>query len=147
MVLTNLHFSTLWGIMTEFSSDKSEMGIAKSNMFNEYLGNIGSTAAAMVVRDMIMQNKFDNDRDAGRVLTSVPFHVKRPNKQLVREYEKLLNWSGAQRFLKMAVPLAFGNLVRTTCMRAGNLGDATQVECYRSFASGYVTMFWQKFKV
>ena len=133
--------------MSELSGDSSEMGVAKSNMFNEYLGNVGTTAAAMVVRDMIMQNKFDNDRDAGRVLTSVAFHIRRPNKQLVREYEKLLTFGGAERFLKMAIPLSFGNLVRSTCVKAGNLGDEEQRRCFRSFASGYVTQFWQKFKV
>ena len=133
--------------MTQLKADKSEMGVAKFNMFNEYLGNVGSTAAAMVIRDMIMQGKFENDRDAGRVLTSVAFHIRRPNKQLVREYEKLLNFAGAERFLKMAIPLSFGNLVRQTCVRAGNLGDEEQRKCFRSFASGYVTRFWNQFKV
>ena len=91
-------------------------------MFNEFLGNAGTTAAAMVVRDMIMANQFDNDRDAGRILTSVPFHIRRPNKQLVEEYEKLLTFGG-NRFLKMAIPLAFSHLVKVTCMRAGNVGS------------------------
>ena len=37
---------------------------------------------------------FQNDRDAARVLTAVPFHIRRPNKQLVREFEQLMNWQG-----------------------------------------------------
>ena len=47
------------------------------------------------VIDMVKNNKFDNDRDAARVLTSIPFHIRRPNKQLVEEFENnLLNWGG-----------------------------------------------------
>ena len=41
-----------------------------------------------------MQKKFRNDRDGGRVLTSMPYSIRRPNKQLVQEYEQLLNWQG-----------------------------------------------------
>ena len=37
---------------------------------------------------------FQNDRDAARVLTAVAFHIRRPNKQLVREFEQLMNWQG-----------------------------------------------------
>ena len=81
----------------EFLADKSGKGIWMSNMFNEYLGNTGTTASAMVVKDLIKGKKFANDRDAGRILTSVPFSIRRPNKQLVKEYEELLNWNGAER--------------------------------------------------
>jgi len=93
-----------------------------------------------------LANKFDNDRDAGRILTAVPFHIRRPNKQLVQEYEKLLNFGGADRFLKMAIPLAFSHLVKVTCMRAGNVGSDEQKECFQSFASKYVSDFWNKYK-
>ena len=81
----------------EFFADKSEKGVWMSNIFNEYLGNTGTTASAMVVKDLILAKKFANDRDAGRILTSVPFSIRRPNKQLVQEYEALLNWNGAER--------------------------------------------------
>ena len=81
----------------EFFADKSEKGVWMSNMFNEYLGNTGTTASAMVIRDLIMAKKFNNDRDAGRILTSVPFSIRRPNKQLVKEYAQLLTWGGAER--------------------------------------------------
>ena len=81
----------------EFLADKSEKGTWMSNMFNEYLGNTGTTASAMVVKDLIKAKKFVNDKDAGRILTSVPFSIRRPNKQLVKEYEELLDWNGAER--------------------------------------------------
>ena len=42
---------------------------------------------------------FQNDRDAARVLTAVAFHIRRPNKQLVREFEQLLNWQGNTNLL------------------------------------------------
>ena len=58
-------------------ADKSDLGVHKSNLFNEYLGNAGTTAAALVVRDLILENKFDTERDAGRILTAVAFHIRR----------------------------------------------------------------------
>jgi len=139
-----MDYNTLKGMADEFFADKSEKGVWMSNIFNEYLGNTGTTASAMVVKDLILAKKFANDRDAGRILTSVPFSIRRPNKQLVQEYEALLNWNGAERFLKMAIPLAFSHLVKVTCMRAG--GPADQQECFRGFASKYVSDFYQKYK-
>ena len=44
----------------------------------------------------------------------------------------------------MAIPLAFSHLVKVTCMRAG--GPADQQECFRGFASKYVSDFYQKYK-
>ena len=115
-------------------------------MFHEYLGSTGTTAAAMVIKDLVMEEKFKNDRDAGRVLTSVAYHIRRPNTQLVKEYESLLNWASAKRFVRMAIPLSFGHLVQMTCKRAGNTGGAEQTECWQNFASKYVKMFYDKFK-
>ena len=89
--------STLKSMAMEFLGDKSEKGVWMSNMFNEYLGNTGTSASAMVVKDLIMTKKFANDRDAARILTSIPFSIRRPNKQLVEEFEALLNWNDAER--------------------------------------------------
>ena len=38
-----------------FRRDRSADGVFKSNLFNELLGAAGTTAAAMAVKDMIMQ--------------------------------------------------------------------------------------------
>lgn len=46
----------------------------------------------------------------------------------------------------MSIPLAFGHLVKVTCMRAGSAGGPEQKECWQSFASKYVSDFWQKYK-
>ncbi len=92
-ILYAMDYNTLKSTAVDLLGDKSDAGVQKSNLFNELLGNTGTTASALVVRDLIMENKFDNDRDAGRVLTSVAFHIRRPNTQLVREMEKLLTFS------------------------------------------------------
>ena len=89
-----MNYDTLKSLGEEYLGDASEEGVTKSNMFNEYMGNTGTVASAMVIKDFIMQKKFNNDRDGGRVLTSMPFSIRRPSKQLVEEYEKLLNWQG-----------------------------------------------------
>ena len=94
MILSAMNYDTLKSLGEEYLGDASEEGVTKSNMFNEYMGNTGTVASAMVIKDFIMQKKFNNDRDGGRVLTSMPFSIRRPSKQLVEEYEKLLNWQG-----------------------------------------------------
>ena len=118
MILFAMDYSTLKSVHDDLFLDKSDKGIWMANMFNEYLGNTGTTASAMVVRDLILENKFDNHRDAARVLSAVAFHIRRPNTQLVREYEKLLTHD-AEAWLKMAIPLSFSHLVKMTCARAG----------------------------
>jgi hypothetical protein len=89
MILSAMNYDTLKSLGEEYLGDASEEGVTKSNMFNEYMGNTGTVASAMVIKDFIMQKKFNNDRDGGRVLTSMPFSIRRPSKQLVEEYEKL----------------------------------------------------------
>jgi len=145
-MLSAMNYDTLKSLGEEYFGDASEEGVAKSNIFNEYLGNTGTVASAMVIKDFLMQKKFRNDRDGGRVLTSMPYSIRRPNKQLVQEYEQLLNWQGAERFVKMAIPLSFGHLIRVTCMRAGNVGSPEQMDCWQNFAPKYVKMFWDKYQ-
>jgi hypothetical protein len=141
-----LNYDSLKNLADELLADKSEDGVMKANLFLEILGAAGSTAGALVVRDLVLENKFDNDRDAARTLSAVPFHIRRPNTQLVQEYEKLLTFTGqgSERFVEMAIPLAFGHLVKTTCMRAGDYPAIR--ECFGSFASKYVSKFWNDYK-
>lgn len=93
---------------------------------------------------MVLAGKFDNDRDAARILTSVPYHIRRPNTQLVREFEKLLGQG--DRFVQMAAPLALGHLVRITCERAGPFKSPAVLECVKTFSSTYVQKFWNEYK-
>ena len=141
-----LNYDSLKGLAEELLADKSEDGVMKSNLYLELLGGAGTTASAIAIRDLVLENKFDNDRDAARTLSAVPFHIRRPNTQLVQEFEKLLTFTGtgSERFVEMAIPLAFGHLVRITCTRSGDL--AAMKECFGSFASKYVSKFWNDYK-
>lgn len=136
-----LDYSSLMDLAEFFKRDRTADGVFKSNLFNELLGAAGTTAAAMAVKDMIMQGKFDNDRDAAMTLTSVPFHIRRPNKQIVAEYEELYRWTREQgkenRFTYMAAPLVLGHLVRITCERAGQAFSADQMQCVQELAGEY----------
>jgi hypothetical protein len=141
-----LNYDSLKGLAEELLGDKSEDGVMKSNLFLEILAAAGTTSSALVIRDLVLENKFDNDRDAARTLSAIPFHIRRPNTQLVQEFEKLLTFSGSgsERFVEMAIPLTFGHLVRITCTRAGDL--AAVKECFGSFATKYVSKFWNDYK-
>ena len=160
-----MNYDTLFSLGEKYFADKTEAGMQKSKMFFEYLANTGTNAAAMVIKDFVMNNKFHNQLETAKHLSRVPFSIRRPNKKLVVEYEKLLNWPGknyydyekyyllyimcligAQGFVKMEIPLMFGHLVKMTCTRAGKIGSPEQKKCWTNFASKYVKQFWEKFK-
>jgi len=145
-LLFALDYNSLKSLAEEFLADKSEDGVMTSNIFLELLGSAGTTASALVVRDLVLANKFDNDRDAARTLSAIPFHIRRPNTQLVKEFEQLLSFQGAgsERFVEMAIPLAFGHLVKITCSRAGDMASIR--ECFSTFAPQYVDRFWNQYK-
>ncbi len=70
---------------------------------------------------------------------------RRPNKQLVKEFEPLLK-KDFPRMLKRTVPLMFGHLVRITCSRSG-FGGSNKEEvkrCFEEFASGYVRKMYSR---
>lgn len=140
-----LDYDSLMSIADELYADKSEDGVFKSNVFNELLASTGTSASALVVKDMVMQSKFDNHRDAIRVLSGVPFHIRRPTKQLVEEYEELLNFNGND-LIKDQIPLIFGHLVRKVCDRAGPDSDYSpeKKRCSETFATKYVNQFASK---
>ncbi|TRY76606.1 hypothetical protein TCAL_03493 [Tigriopus californicus] len=144
-IMYSMDYDTLRGVADELFADKSDTGVMKANLFAELLGSAGTTASALLVRDMVMENKFDNDRDAARIMSAVPFHIRRPNQQLVQEYEKLLNFDGG-RFVKMAAPLALGHLVRVTCERAGSFMSQEAKECGMSLGAEYVNKFFDKYR-
>nr|ALO75638.1 melanin-engaging protein [Tigriopus kingsejongensis] len=144
-IMYAMDYDTLKGVAEDLQGDKSDTGVMKSNLFGELLGSAGTTAAALLIKDMVMENKFDNDRDAARALTAIPFHIRRPNRQLVKEFEALLNFDG-DRFVKMAAPLAFGHLVRITCERAGPFMSAEAMECVNTLSAEYVSKFFDKYR-
>ena len=141
-----LNYDELKGIFDELTNDQTEVGKLQSNIFTELLGSTGTTAAALLVKDLLKQNKFDNERDASRTLSSIPFHIRRPNEQLVEEFKELLDMD-FERTVDMAVPLFFGHLVRITCERAGrgDLKDPEFLACAKSLGNKWINHFWDKF--
>ncbi|CAB4068817.1 unnamed protein product [Lepeophtheirus salmonis] len=131
-----MDYNTLKAMSEELHSDKSDEGVFKYNLFNELLGSLGTSASALLVRDMIMEDKFENFRDAVRALTAIPFHIRHPSKQLLSEFEALYNYDGDQ-LLKDAVPIVLGHLARVTCERAGVMHSPASKECFHSVVDGY----------
>ncbi|XP_040574440.2 LOW QUALITY PROTEIN: uncharacterized protein [Lepeophtheirus salmonis] len=131
-----MDYSALKQLSEELHSDKSAEGVYRYNLFNELLGSLGTSASAILVRDMIAENKFDNFRDAVRTLTAVPFHIRHPSKQLLKEFETLYSYEGHQ-FIKDTIPIVLGHLARVTCERAGVMHSPASEECFHSVVDGY----------
>jgi len=147
-VMAHMEYATLMQIFDELIGDKSTSGVMKSNIFTELLGSTGTTASAMVVRDLLVNNRFDNCRDASRVLISVPFHIRRPNTQLVAEFEKLMTVETECEYIKEAIPLVLGHLVKETCTKAGahkKNGYEDKKACALAVAKPMAERYFQKF--
>ncbi len=72
------------------------------------------------------------------------FFCRRPNKQLVKEFESLLE-EDTERFVKLSVPLVLGHLIRMTCKRAGPPGSEESIKCWTTFASSYVEKYMDRY--
>ena len=141
-IMIKLNYKSLTNVFNKLRADTSEEGVIRRNLFTEFLGSTGTTAAAMLVKDAIIEGQFDNGRDAARALTSIPYHIRRPNTQLVKELESL---SAVDKYdtLKMALPLTIAHLVRRTCDLAGkHMGSQESRECLSQFSDQYADKYF-----
>jgi len=149
-LMNGMDYDTLKGIYIQLFKDKSEDGVMMSNIFTELLGSTGTTAAAMVIRDLVRDRKFDNCRDTARVLISVPYHIRRPSRQLVEEFAALENADLKCEYAERALPVVLGHLVKMTCNRAGvhkqGEGSREMKKCFMTLGKQYTKKFHDKFK-
>lgn len=154
----SLNYDSLHQLKEIFFSDITEAGVYKRNVFTEILPMAGTNPAAYLIKEMVENNEFDSDADAARAVTSVPFHIRRPTKTLVKLYEELLSVAetSTQTFTKMAIPLAFANIVRRTCElttphpyqpvdNENNRYAQEKKACFHELQNPYVQMFYDKF--
>merc|ERR1719317_1797198 len=63
-----------------------------------------------------MNSEYRDERDLAKAMTSVPFHIRKPNKKMVEKWEGLLeNEFEGGKFSQMAAYMSFAHLVRRTC--------------------------------
>ena len=96
----------------------NEMQKSTKDIFFEMLPISGTWPAALLVKDMVMNNDLQSDFDTARILTSVPFHVE-PVKALVEEFFKLVKSDLPHHqlpFTKSAIDLSYAHMVKKTCM-------------------------------
>merc|ERR1712018_1009823 len=143
-----MDYDGLKGLYNELKADTSDAGVEKLQIFRELLGAAGSSAAAVLVTDFIKQGELE-DRDAARMLSSIPYHIRFPSKALLNNHMAgLLDLAPSmgldKRFTKMAIPLALGHMVRRTCERAGENHEdwETKKQCVRDLGKTWA----QKFK-
>ena len=144
-LLISMDYAGLRSVFNRLKADVSEAGVTKRNLYTEFLGSIGTTAAAIFIRDAINEGLFDNGRDAARALTAIPFHIRRPNIQLVKEIESLMD-TNTDKVVEMALPLTIGHLVRITCERAGKSPYSQEgKQCLTQFSDKYAKEYFDKF--
>jgi hypothetical protein len=153
-----LDYESLKSLKNNYFKDKTEQGISKSNIFIEMLSMAGTNPAAVLIKEMIKDKEFASDITAAKTITSVPFHIRKPNRELVKMYEELLDFSEccADTFTKMAIPLAFAHLVRRTCElttphpyqneeNSQNKYSQEKRDCIDQLLNPYADKFFRKF--
>jgi len=153
-----LDYESLKSLKDNYINDKSEEGVTKSNIFTDMLSMAGTNPAAVLVKEMIIAKEFSSDFGAAKAITSVPFHIRKPNQELVKLYEELLDYGDccADTFTKMAIPLAFAHLVRRTCElttphpnqeeeNSENKYSQEKRDCVDMLLNPYADKFFRKF--
>jgi len=154
--LYTLDYQTLRSVKDKYYSDATtETGVYRKNVFIEMLPMAGTNPAAVLIKEMIEKKEFETDADTARIITSVPFHIRKPTKTLVKLYESLLT-IGESSFTKMAIPLAFAHLVRRTCevtapqpyqevANNNNKYAQEKRDCLEQLLNPYIDQFLEKF--
>ena len=155
-----LDYESLKSLKDDFFKDKvGSQSITKRNIFTEMLSMAGTNPSAVLIKEMVKAKEFVSDVDAAKAITSVPFHIRQPNKDLVKLYEDLLDFSECctDTFTKMAIPLAFSHLVRRTCelttphpyqkeVNANNKYAQEKRDCIDQLLNPYADRFFKKFE-
>ncbi|KAF7992158.1 hypothetical protein HCN44_001483 [Aphidius gifuensis] len=105
------------------------------NMFLETLPQIGTRDAALFILDLIQQKKV-SDITAMQLLTQLPFHIRRPDVQLLVSLQPLLNLPDKiSSEVRNTGILTFGTLIYKTCL----------VYCPYEMLDDYVRLYLDKF--
>jgi len=143
-IMYGMNYASLMDVFTQLKADTSEEGVAKQNMFREFVAEAGTSAAAIFIKDAVLSNLFDNDSDAARAVTGIAFHIRRPNVQLVNEFAAILE-SDRHGLVEMAGPLALAHLIQRTCTLAGNAMSDDRRQCVRELADVWAEKYFKKF--
>eukprot|EP00090_Calanus_glacialis_P016360 TRINITY_DN2561_c0_g1_i1.p1 TRINITY_DN2561_c0_g1~~TRINITY_DN2561_c0_g1_i1.p1 ORF type:complete len:1526 (-),score=363.79 TRINITY_DN2561_c0_g1_i1:68-4645(-) len=143
-ILYAMNYDSLMDVFTQLKGDTSEAGVAKQNMFREFVAEAGTSAAAIFIKDAVLSNLFDSNSDAARAVTGLAFHIRRPNVQLVNEFAAILE-SDRHGLVEMAGPLALAHLIQRTCNLAGNAMSDERRQCVRELSDVWAEKYFQKF--
>lgn len=86
------------------------------NMFLEMLPQVGTKHAALFVLDLILQKKV-SDITAMQLLTYLPFHIRKPDIELLTSLQTLVNMPNKIALeVRNSGVLTFGTLIYKTCL-------------------------------
>merc|ERR1711892_603040 len=127
--LMKMNYDSLFSMKERLFEEAGEVrhGDLAKNLFRELVSATGSNPSALLVKEMVMKQEYENDFTAARELLAIPFHIYRPTQKLVEEFKELMEFEGGD-FVKMAAPLAYSTLVRRTCERFQNAEDDCEEE-------------------
>lgn len=105
------------------------------NMFLEALPQIGTKEAALFILELI-QDKKVSDMSAIQLLTQLPFHVRKPDVQLLVNLQIFLNLpKKISSEVQNTAILAYGTLIYKTCL----------LYCPYEMLDDYVRLYLDKF--
>nr|XP_033331967.1 vitellogenin-4 [Megalopta genalis] len=105
------------------------------NMFLETLPQVGTKDAALFIMEVIQDTKV-SDMSAIQLLTQLPFHIRKPDVQLLRNLQALLNLpEKISAEVQNTAILAYGTLIYKTCL----------LYCPYEILDDYVRLYLDKF--
>ena len=143
-----MNYNSIQSVFDTLDGDSSEEGVAKKKMFLEFLGSTGTGASALFIMDCVKGGRcFEDNQSSGRAILGIPYHVRRPNKQLVMKMKEMVDMSGLPKPVAMALPLSMAHLARRTCELAGkDMASAQFKECTSSLLDDIAQDYYNKFE-
>jgi len=126
-----LDYNSLTTLKSYYLNMRTDDQLKKSarDIFFEMLPVCGTWPAALVVKDIVMNNELKSDIETAKIVTSVPFHVE-PVKAIAEEFFKLVTSNAPHLklpFTKSAVDLSYAHLVRKTCHELDTKQDCFKI--------------------
>lgn len=104
-------------------------------MFLELLPQVGSKESAIFILELIQGNKV-SDMSAIQLLMHLPFHIRKPNVQLLVSLQPFLSLPNkVPKEVQSTAILAYGTLIYKTCLKY----------CSYEMLDDYVRLYLDKF--
>lgn len=141
-VMGKMNYDCLQKLYQEIDIGTSYRQETVRNLFLELIPRIGTKAAVLLTRDLIVNNRVKSTT-AVQLLISLPFHISELSADLVTECEVLLNVGPDRPDVKQSAVLTFATLVHNAYV-ARKIPDKIFEKYVKKYFELFMSMTWQR---